>query len=365
LNRSLQSKARTTSGNLHGRDQTPSSPPWFGAAFARAALPLRKPTLSFNNQRLHPAHEPGHRVCGPRCRLRGILECQRRGEIVNFNCSTIVVLAMAVAVIAIAPGCSSNSSQPETDGGSPEAARPAIDGQSDDSCSATAKQGSLQGNLAGPTCEYLGIRYGAPPVGALRFMAPQPAGCWQGTLDASEFDNVCEHPRGLQVTTAAELAQAAEQQFGDRAARVIARYPATDATASDVYIQTVTDFAFRCPTRDLARLTTAHGTEHFYLYSFDFGRAYHTEELGALFPTLTYDLGGTPPTAALATTMTAYWTQMAATGTPNGPSTPVLWPSYAAGSDEHLVLDDPPSAGSHLAESNCDFWDNLNGFAPP
>src|SRR5438105_12018266 len=38
---------------------------------------------------------------------------------------------------------------------------------------------------------YRGIPYAAPPVGDLRWKAPQPAAAWQGTRQATEFSNAC------------------------------------------------------------------------------------------------------------------------------------------------------------------------------
>ena len=40
-----------------------------------------------------------------------------------------------------------------------------------------------------------------------------------------------------------------------------------------------------------------------------------------------------------------------------------MWPVYATSSDQHLVLTDPPVAGAHLDQANCDFWDMINGFS--
>ncbi len=168
-------------------------------------------------------------------------------------------------------------------------------------------------------------------------------------------------PSVLNLSTVAELDQSLMQIFPNDAAQIEAQYPATDATAQQVGIDLVTDYAFRCPTRDFARLVTAHGTANFYLYSYDYGRAYHSDELLALFEVTGLSLiGGTVPTAALASDMKGYWTRMAATGTPNGAGA-VAWPSYAASTDQHLVLNDPPVAGAHLAQANCDFWDQLYG----
>ncbi|MGH7437849.1 MAG: carboxylesterase/lipase family protein [Polyangiaceae bacterium] len=173
----------------------------------------------------------------------------------------------------------------------------------------------------------------------------------------------------LQVTTVAKLQAGIGQIFGATNATAVEQQymvnTATDAMAQSIYIDLVTDYTFRCPARDLARLMLAHGTSTFYLYLYDFGRSYHSDELPALFTIGALgSLGGTPPSAALAKDMKAYWTQFAATGSPNGAGTSVMWPQYATATDENLVLADPPMAGSQLDMSNCDFWDGLNGFLP-
>jgi para-nitrobenzyl esterase len=59
------------------------------------------------------------------------------------------------------------------------------------SCLACARQGLVQGKLTEQTCEYLGIPYAKPPVGELRWTAPQPADSWSGTLEATEFGTTC------------------------------------------------------------------------------------------------------------------------------------------------------------------------------
>src|SRR3954449_4691852 len=43
---------------------------------------------------------------------------------------------------------------------------------------------------------WLGIPYAAPPVGDLRFRAPQPAARWAGVRDASHFGNRCVQGAG-------------------------------------------------------------------------------------------------------------------------------------------------------------------------
>ena len=54
-----------------------------------------------------------------------------------------------------------------------------------------------QGLLAGTSGSsadvrvYRGIPFAAPPVGDLRWKAPQPAAKWQGVRKAAEFSNAC------------------------------------------------------------------------------------------------------------------------------------------------------------------------------
>jgi para-nitrobenzyl esterase len=43
---------------------------------------------------------------------------------------------------------------------------------------------------------FRGIPFAAPPIGALRWRAPQPAAEWTGVRDASRFGNVCIQPAG-------------------------------------------------------------------------------------------------------------------------------------------------------------------------
>ncbi len=47
--------------------------------------------------------------------------------------------------------------------------------------------GSVQGLVEDGVMAFKGIRYGAPPVGKLRFMPPRPAEPWTGIYDATDF----------------------------------------------------------------------------------------------------------------------------------------------------------------------------------
>jgi para-nitrobenzyl esterase len=168
------------------------------------------------------------------------------------------------------------------------------------------------------------------------------------------------------ANTIAQFDQSVQQYFGSRASGVEAHYaPATDADANDTYVRLMTDYIIRCPTRKLARLATANGTAKLYLYSYEFGRAYHSDELAAVFgpsgsggsTSIGALLGGTPPPASLVDAVQGYWTRFAATGDPNGASAPA-WPAYETATDQHMILADPPKAGSNLSKSDCDFWDS-------
>ncbi len=58
------------------------------------------------------------------------------------------------------------------------------------------------GLLGGSTASSAGVRafkgipFAAPPIGALRWAAPQPVAKWDGVRDASKFGNVCIQPAG-------------------------------------------------------------------------------------------------------------------------------------------------------------------------
>ena len=51
--------------------------------------------------------------------------------------------------------------------------------------------GKLRGRHAEGVDQFLGVPYAAPPVGALRWQAPQPAQPWTGVRDATSYGNRC------------------------------------------------------------------------------------------------------------------------------------------------------------------------------
>ncbi|MCS0581785.1 carboxylesterase family protein [Massilia pinisoli] len=51
--------------------------------------------------------------------------------------------------------------------------------------------GKVQGAVAGGVASWKGIPFAAPPVGALRWRAPQPAAAWSGVRQAQAYGNDC------------------------------------------------------------------------------------------------------------------------------------------------------------------------------
>lgn len=56
------------------------------------------------------------------------------------------------------------------------------------------EQGMLEGRQDGLVTAFLGIPFAAPPVGKLRWRAPQPAPSWTGVRSAKEFGASCMQP---------------------------------------------------------------------------------------------------------------------------------------------------------------------------
>jgi len=51
--------------------------------------------------------------------------------------------------------------------------------------------GTLEGVVSGPVRVFKGIPYAAPPIGALRWKAPQPVAPWSGVRPAKEYGHDC------------------------------------------------------------------------------------------------------------------------------------------------------------------------------
>jgi hypothetical protein len=59
--------------------------------------------------------------------------------------------------------------------------------------------GAVRGSIEGGTLAFKGIPYAKPPVGDLRWRAPQPAEPWTGTRDGSRYGAMCPQILGKSV----------------------------------------------------------------------------------------------------------------------------------------------------------------------
>jgi para-nitrobenzyl esterase len=174
---------------------------------------------------------------------------------------------------------------------------------------------------------------------------------------------------GLRLMTKPQYETTIQNAFGDRAAAVLAQYPADDFDSGAAALAEVLgDLAFVCPTRRMARLVAGVNTEPAaYLYHFTrepsfsalpFLGAFHAAEIPFVFGTGPAMGGLNEEEQALSRAMMGYWTRFAATGNPDGGEAPA-WAPYAEGSDNHQQLDLTISAGNGLKRANCNFWDGL------
>jgi para-nitrobenzyl esterase len=63
----------------------------------------------------------------------------------------------------------------------------------------TTESGPVAGAQTQDIAFFKGVPFAAPPVGALRWRAPQPAAAWAETRDASKAGNACPQKRGLSL----------------------------------------------------------------------------------------------------------------------------------------------------------------------
>ncbi|HUL81170.1 MAG TPA: carboxylesterase family protein [Gammaproteobacteria bacterium] len=77
---------------------------------------------------------------------------------------------------------------------------------------AHVEQGALAGTTDGDVNTFLGVPFAAPPIGELRWKAPQPAAKWQGARSATAFAPSCPQavtPQGFGPWTAEYVVQGA------------------------------------------------------------------------------------------------------------------------------------------------------------
>ena len=163
------------------------------------------------------------------------------------------------------------------------------------------------------------------------------------------------------VTSVEDYEALVRQLFPQRADAVLAMYPAASYPhPNEALIALLGDYMFICPsnaaTRQLARSATPVWRAEF-AHVFASGplqsqRAAHGFDL--LFGFANLQLLPTTPTAGereLSETIAGHWVGFAATGE-------VTWPRYDAALDNHLAFAVPPTPGTGIRTTYCDFWWN-------
>jgi para-nitrobenzyl esterase len=141
------------------------------------------------------------------------------------------------------------------------------------------------------------------------------------------------------------------------------------------YITMQTDAVHGCPTRRLANVVASKTVVWRYLYTHvyendpffaQFFRASHVLEEPLLWHADVLGFGYTPTAAEeqLSRRMTAYWTNFAKSGNPNGIGLPT-WPQYDTVNEPTLTLDDTSDVIAAYHRRQCGLMDSLSTPFPP
>jgi para-nitrobenzyl esterase len=151
-----------------------------------------------------------------------------------------------------------------------------------------------------------------------------------------------------------------KRTFSLAAPRLLTLYPAaSDADVDQTLVRLTTDLYMTCPSRFAAR-SVARANASTYLYQFtrvlpggERLGAFHSAEIGYVFGTKESWLPVEPVDFKLSDTMMQYWTQFAATGTPNRAGL-AEWPAHDEASDRYLELGADVVPRSGLQRDACD-----------
>jgi para-nitrobenzyl esterase len=93
------------------------------------------------------------------------------------------------------------------------------------------RRGQVRGLDDGGVMSFLGLRYGQPPIGELRFMPPKPASGWEGIYDATRWPN-----RAMQDKTEGTLGQTVPGQLSEDCLFLNLTTPAVDGANRPVLV---------------------------------------------------------------------------------------------------------------------------------
>ena len=177
-------------------------------------------------------------------------------------------------------------------------------------------------------------------------------------------DEGVAHTARFDAVTPAERDGFVRDSFGDAAVGPAAeRY--TRASVKAALTDIVTDGAFACESRRVARVLVSQGVPVF-LYEFTHALessklhalgATHSVELWFVFGTEEAGIGLADDERPLSHTIMDAWGRFARTGDPAAAA--LRWPRYTVTGDELAVLDTAPSTAAHVKSGDCDFWDRF------
>jgi para-nitrobenzyl esterase len=171
------------------------------------------------------------------------------------------------------------------------------------------------------------------------------------------------------INTCADFAADMVMRFGaSLASEILKRYPCLTTVPRWAEVAVITDLAFKCPARRVARAVASSQTEPVYRYQYTHiyrtsalaaMRAFHASELPFVFGSFAQMVYlPTSGEQTLSTNIQGYWSRLSATGDPNGDGA-FAWPVYALDRELSLSLDEDLGVDEKLSASECDFWDQL------
>jgi para-nitrobenzyl esterase len=168
--------------------------------------------------------------------------------------------------------------------------------------------------------------------------------------------------------TAKSFLDQTHKRFGDRSEEFLKLYPvASDEQAAEAHYNSTRDQGMGWQMRTWVRNQGKSGKAPAYLYHFtrippgptaEKYRAYHAAEIQYVFANLRPGRPWEDADRKLADTMSSYWANFAATGSPNGKGLE-KWPAYEAKSDPAMIFGDQVVVRHEVNKVALDFFDRF------
>ncbi len=159
-----------------------------------------------------------------------------------------------------------------------------------------------------------------------------------------------------------------ESRYGEHAAAVAAQYPASDFDGDydAALARAVGDQIIVCSSHDAARHAARAGLPVF-MYNFNVvwaiaGGILGVSHAGEISHVFGNPLDPTEESQMVSDAMNAYWARFAATGDPNGPDAPAVWPAFGPDpdvNDRRLQLDPNWEVLEDFRVEECALWRSL------